>query len=62
MLIACICSVGKVKESLVLPTIIVSLIHIIALSVDPLIGNQLLLDSVLGSQSILGARMYGFAI
>ncbi len=60
VIVACVCSIGKLKNSLVAPLILVSLIHVVALTIDPLIGNQMLLDSVLGSQSILGARMYGF--
>ena len=58
--VALVCSLGRVGSSFVLPFVIVCLLHVVAFTVDPFIGNQLLLDSVLGSQTLVGARMYGF--
>ena len=60
VIIASICSTTRNKKSLTNPLLIISFLYVIILTLDPLIGNKLLLDSVLGSQSIVGARMYGF--
>lgn len=60
LLIALLCSLKPFMRNLLLTVVVVSALNAVALAVDTVTGNHLLLDSVLGSQSTLGARMYGF--